>query len=193
MTGRHGCPDDPCTMLQHAVCVSAVSKDLEGEIGEARGDRRECRDPACVTLTTTQPLTLKLGSHSDCDSLGGLLDGVIEVRDLVHVYEGDGNQRGFHSGSFRWESGVGLIFGHLSGITNAGTHRPPAFDECQRCRDAVMEGQLCGTICRSLDDRLAGCQIFGAYRLRIDPSVGGIPGQRLVGTFEGVLVCACRS
>jgi hypothetical protein len=193
MTTRHGCPDDPCTMLQQVVCLSAVSKDIEGEIGDPQGERRDCRDPGCLTLTTTQPLTLKLGSHSDCDGLDGALDGVIEVRDLVHVYEHDGNGRGSHSGSFRWESGVGLIFGKLSGITNAGTHRPPAFRECQRCKDAVMEGQLCGTICRSRDDRFAGCQIFGAYRLRIDPGVGGIPRQRTVGTFEGVLVCACRS
>lgn len=180
-------------MLGQAVCLSSVSKDIEGEIGDPEGERRECREPRCATLTTTQPLTLKLGSNQDCDSLGGLLDGLIEVRDLVQVYDTDGNQRGFHSGRFRWESGIGLIFGELSGVTNAGTHRPPAFGECQRCRDAVMEGQLRGKVCRAREARFAGCQIFGAYRIRIDPGAQGIPQQRVVGTFEGVLVCPCRS
>ena len=83
---------------------------------------RACEEPDCLTLTTVQTLTLKLGSHQDCDSLGEALDGLIEVRDFVHVYDSNGNERGFHSGRFRWESDLGLIFGELSGITNAGTH-----------------------------------------------------------------------
>jgi hypothetical protein len=33
----------------------------------------------------------------------------------------------------------------------------------------------------------------GGYRLRIDPGSDGIPQQRVVGTFEGLLVCPCRS
>lgn len=109
-----------------------------------------------MTLTPLQTLVLRLGSHQDCDSLGGALDGRIEVRDLVHVYDTDGKQRGLHGGHFRWESVIGLIFGKLSGITNAGTHRAPAFDECQRCADPVMEGQLCGTVCRTQEPRPAG-------------------------------------
>ncbi len=193
MAGRCDCPDDPCTMLARVVCLSSVSKDVEGEIGSPDGERRECPEPRCGTLTTLQTLTVKVGSHQDCDRTGGTLDGLIEVRDLVHVYDSNGNQRGFHSGQFRWESGSGLIFGELLGITNAGTHRAPAFDECQRCQDAVMEGRLCGTVCRAREFRFAGCQVFGSYRLRIDPSSEGIPAQRVVGTFEGVLVCPCQS
>jgi hypothetical protein len=134
----------------------------------------------------------RLSSHQDCDSLGGTLDGRIEVRDLVHVYDTDGSQRGLHSGRFRWESGIGLIFGKLSGITNAGTHQAPAFDECQRCADPVMEGQLCGTVCRTREPRVAHCQVIGSYLLRVESSSDGLPEQRVVGTFEGVLVCPCQ-
>ncbi len=193
MASRCDCPDDPCKMLARTVCLSSVSKNIEGEAGSPEPERRQCEESGCLTLTTVQTLTLKLGSHQDCDSLGEALDGVIEVRDLVHVYDGNGNERGFHSGRFRWESDLGLIFGELSGITNAGTHRAPAFKECQRCKDPVMEGQLCGTVCRARKPEFAGCQVFGSYRLRVDPAADGLPAQGVRGTFEGVLVCHCRS
>lgn len=193
MAGRCDCPDDPCTMLARAVGLSSVSKDIEGDVGSPDAQRRECPEPRCGTLTTVQTLTLKLGSQQDCDSHGGALDGLIEVRDLVHVYGSNGNQRGFHSGQFRWESGIGLIFGELSGITNAATHRAPVLDACQRCQDAVMEGRLGGMVCRAREFRFAGCQVFGSYRLCIDPGSEGIPTQRVAGTFEGVLVCPCQS
>lgn len=191
MPGQCGGLDDPCTMLRRQVCLSPVSKDIEGEVGDPESERRACREPECVTLTSVQPLTLKLNTHQDCDRVAEL-DGTIEVRDLVHVFDGDGTGRGFHSGSFRWASVAGLILGHLSGITNAGTHRAPAFQECQRCQDAVMEGQLCGTVCRSREPGFADCQVFGAYRLRIEPSPEGLRPQGVRGTFEGVLVCPCR-
>ena len=95
--------------------------------------------------------------------------------DLVHVFDGDGTGRGMHSGEFRWQSSIGLIMGRLAGITNAGTHRPPVFNECQRCRDAVMEGQFQGTVCRPRSPEFSDCQVFGAYRLRIDPGRDGLP------------------
>jgi hypothetical protein len=112
------------------------------------------------------------------------------VRDLVHVFDGDGNGRGMHSGEFRWQSSIGLIMGRLAGITNAGTHRPPVFKECQRCHDAVMEGQFQGVVCR-------------APRIRRLSALRGLPnpyrsGQRgsarsgVRGTVEGVLITPCR-
>jgi len=191
MPGGCNSLDDPCTMLRRQVCLAAVSKDVEGEFGDPESERRGCREPECVTVTTVQSVTLRLASNQDCDRVLEL-DGVIEVRDLEHVFDGDGTGRGMHSGGLRWSSSAGLILGHLSGITNAGTHRAPAFSECQRCQDPVLEGQLCGTVCRPRDPRFADCQVFGSYRLRIDPSPGGIQGQRVRGTVEAVLVCPCR-
>ena len=191
MPGRCGGLDDPCTLLSRQVCLSVLSKDVEGEFGEPDSARRACREPDCVTLTSVQPLTLKLAPHQDCDRVTEL-DGAIEVRDLVHVFDSDGTGRGLHSGSLRWASGAGLILGQLFGITNAGTHRAPAFQECQRCQDAVMEGQLCATVCRAREPRFADCQIVGAYRLRIEPGPDGLGPQRVLGTIEGALVCPCR-
>lgn len=190
MCGRCSGWDDPCTLLRRAVCHSSISKDVEGEFGNPTSESRVCREQECVTLTTDQQLTLKLGTHAECDRVPEL-DGVIEVRDLVHVFDTDGNGRGLHSGDLRWESAVGLILGRLSGITNAGTHRAPAFQACQRCRDAVMEGQLCGTVCLPREPRFADCRVVGAYRLRIDPSANGLSAQRVVGTVEAVLVRPC--
>ena len=42
---------------------------------------------------------------------------------------------------FRWKGVGALATGTLRGVTNAGTHRRPAFDDCQRCDNpGVMEG-----------------------------------------------------
>ena len=69
-------------------------------------------------------------------------------------------------------------------------HRPPAFGECQR--DAVLEGQLRGTVCRAREPQFPDWCVMGAYRLRIDPGYGGIPQRWMAGTFEGLLVSSCR-
>jgi hypothetical protein len=179
-------------MLLDAACLSPVSKDVEGEFGPPESERRVCREPDCTTLITLQRLDLRVGSHPDCDRVVEL-DGAIEIRDLVNVFDVDGNGRGTTSATFRWESGAGLVLGTLAGIVNAGTHRRPAFDDCQRCRDGVLEGQLHGTVCRAREPRFAGCRVVGAYRLRIDPGRDGIPQQRVTGTLEGLLVCPCRA
>ncbi|HEY5882734.1 MAG TPA: hypothetical protein VIU11_27755 [Nakamurella sp.] len=144
-----------------------------------------------MTLTSVQSLVLKLGKIQECDRLPDL-DGAIEVRDLVHVFDGDGNGRGMHSGDFRWQSSIGLIMGRLAGITNAGTHREPVFKDCQRCRDAVMEGQFQGTVCRPRSPEFADCRLFGAYRLQIDPGREGLLEQDVRGTLEGLLITPCR-
>jgi len=191
MCGGCGGLTDPCTMLRRKVCLTPLSRNLEGELGEPDIEHRACRKPECVTLTSVQTLLLKLGDAEECDKLPDL-QGAIEVRDLVHVFDGDGTGRGMHSGEFRWQSSIGLIMGRLAGITNAGTHRPPVFNECQRCRDAVMEGQFQGTVCRPRSPEFADCQVFGAYRLRIDPGRDGLPAQGVRGTLEGLLITPCR-
>ena len=156
------------------VCLSAVSKDLEGELRLLESEKEECRERDCTTLETLHQIELKAARH-DCDSdAGSVLDGVLHSGDLVHKFEGgDGNNRGIHEGSFRWKGAGALATGNLRGVTNMGTHRPPAFKECQRC-----------------DPRLIGCGIQAAYRLRFDPSTDGGSGA-VAGTLEGELVCDC--
>src|SRR5829696_9157422 len=67
MCGRCLGWDDPCTLLRQAVCHFSISKDVEGEFGSPTSERRVCREEDCVTLTSDQQLTLKLGTHADCD------------------------------------------------------------------------------------------------------------------------------
>ena len=182
-----------CPPIDRVVCLSELSKDLEGELRPVEAVRETCDQLHCVTLETVHQLDLKVFAHV-CDSeTGKQLDGQLTSGQLVHKYkDGDGDRRGVHEGPFRWR-GIGVLAtGKLQGITNAGTHRPPAFDECQRCDDrGVMEGMLRGRIMRARDRRLVGCELRAAYRLRFDPSSdqGGSGGVR--GTLEGAIVCAC--
>lgn len=179
-------------LIDRVVCLSLLSKDLEGELRLVESTEERCRELSCTTLETVHQLELKAGRH-DCDSeVGSLLDGTLHVGDLVHKFEGgDGTHRGVHEASFRWRGRSVLATGSMRGVTNAGTHRAPPFDACQRCDEVgVMEGLLVGTIRRARDRRLVGCTLQAAYRLRFDASSdGGSGGVR--GTLEGAIVCDC--
>jgi hypothetical protein len=179
-------------LSERIVCLSSLSKNLEGELRLLESEKERCREPRCTTLETVHQIELRVSRH-DCDSeAGALLDGTLHSGDLVHKFEaGDGNRRGIHDGSFRWKGVGALATGTLQGVTNAGTHRQPAFDDCQRCDNpGVMEGLLLGTIRRARDPRLIGCGLQSAYRLRFDPSTEGGSGA-VAGTLEGALVCDC--
>jgi hypothetical protein len=179
-------------LLDRIVCVSPLSKDLEGELSLVHSERESCRTLRCETLEAQHHLKLGVSRH-DCDSdVAGLLDGTLASGDVAHKFaDADGNRRGVHEGRFRWNGSGATATGTLRGVTNAGTHRAPAFDECQRCDNpGVMEGLLVGTIRRASDRRLVGCTIQAAYRLRFDPSSEGGSGS-VRGTLEGAIVCDC--
>ena len=180
-------------LLDRFVCLSELSKDLKGELRLVESERQPCRRLDCVTLEAVHQLDLEVVSH-DCDSdAGRLLDGRLGSPQLVHKFvDGDGNRRGVHEGPFRWRAPDLLAAGRMQGVTNVGTHRRPAFDDCQRCKDVgVMEGMLLGTIVRARNKRLLGCELRAAYRLRFDPSEAGGSGA-VQGTLEGAIVCDCR-
>ena len=195
-THRFCCADTPPDILDHELCLSGLSKNLEGELRLLHHQRERCPKLECVTLKTEHFLALKVSSNEPCDSSQAkLLDGVIRVSDLAHAFEGgDGTRRGFHGGDFRWQGQGGLlVLGTLSGMTNVGTLREPVFEPaCERCDErGVMQGRLCGVIRRSpKDPRLIGCQVFGVYRFAFEPSKEGGEGG-IKGTLEGVIVCAC--
>jgi hypothetical protein len=188
------CIDDPGTLLQKDWCVSPLSKDLSGNLHLADSKPHECTKPKCKTLKTVQQLTVKVVTHAPCDSHAGtLLDGPLTIERLVTVFDTDATHRGYHAGDFVWHGTAGItINGRMSGVTNVGSHRAPAFSECQKCDDkGVMEGRLCGTITAPNNPALNGCQVVGDYRLRIELTPAG--GQTLVrGTLEGVILCACQ-
>jgi hypothetical protein len=188
------CLDDPGTILQKEWCISALSKDLSGELRLTDSKSHSCHTPSCRTLKTVHGLKVNAVAHQPCDSPSGrLLDGTIVVERLVTVFDQDGTHRGFHAGDFVWHGAAGVqAAGRISGVTNVGTHRAPAFSECQKCDErGVMEGRLCGQITSTSHAALNGCQIIADYRVRFDPSTtGGQGGVR--GTLEGVIVCSCQ-
>jgi len=188
------CPDEPRIILEQRMCLDALAKNLEGRLRLASARPQRCKSPVCVTLKTVHDLTLKAARHRQCDSgLARAFDGLIRVARLVTAFDEDGMHRGFHAGDFTWTGAAGLkVVGRLSGVTNVGTHREPAFRPCQRCDErGVLEGRLCGQVVATRDPALRRCLVIAAYRIRFDPSVRGGSGA-VRGTLEGVIVCPCR-
>lgn len=190
------CQDDPATLLAKDWCLSAVSKDLLGTLSLLDNKPHACHTPPCKTQKTVQALKLKAATHAPCDSdIAKKLDGALVVARLVTVFDQDNLHRGFHSGDFVWAGAAGIqVTGRLSGITNVGTHRLPAFGDCQKCDDkGVMEGRLCGQIASTSNPALNGCQVEACYRIRFNPGSAGAPGGQgdVKGTLEGVIVCVC--
>jgi len=187
------CPDDPAAILKQRFCLSGLSKNLRGRLKLAEKDEQRCEEPACRTLKTVHVLKVDVRANRPCDSrLGQALSGTLVVERLVSAFDTDGMHRGFHAGDFLWTGSGVKVAGRMSGMTNVGTHREPAFRACQRCDErGVMEGRLCGEVVSTENRALRGCQVVGAYRIRFDPGVGGGEGE-VAGTFEGDLICPCR-
>jgi hypothetical protein len=185
------CLDDPPVILKQKMCLNAVSKNMKGVLEPHVKDEQKCAQPKCLTLKTAHSLKLSASSHK-CDSkFGKLLDGVIVVERLISAFDTDGTHRGFHAGDFTWKGTNFVATGRMSGMTNVGTHRKPIFADCQQCDDrGVMEGRICGQIIETSKAELKGCQIFGSYRIRFEPTQEGGKGD-VAGVIEGVLICSC--
>lgn len=191
-TKRRCCvADRAATLAEEVLCLDALSKDAAGELIPVTQEGEECPKLDCRTLVTTHVLRLDLTRH-DCDSdLGAALDGVLLVRNLTTVFvDARPEGRGVHAGDFVWRGPGFRIVGTLTGMTNVGTHREPAFEPVQRCDSrGFMEGRFCGQV-SAAEPRLDGSQVTGVYRIRFDPTQqGGAGGVR--GTIEGVVIRDC--
>jgi hypothetical protein len=184
------CFDDPKAIFENEFCVGALSKDMKGELKLTSSKEHKCRAPVCRTLRTVHDLKVNVFGTA-CDSPATKpLDGILVVK-LVTAFDTDGNHRGVHAGDFTWTGGAGLkVTGRMSGVTNEGSHRLPIKD-CQKCGDrGIMEGRLCGQVVEG-DSGLKGCAVIAAYRIKFDSGTTGGTGG-VVGTIEGVTVCACK-
>ncbi len=184
--------ENPAALWEAKFCLDSVSKDGEGKLAIKDKQEQKCED-GCVTLRVRHVLEAKLTAH-DCDSERSkkFLNGTFMVR-LTSAFLTNGGNRGLHAGEFSWMGAGVVIRGTLSGVTNLGTHRAPAFQPaCQKCGDrGVMEGQLCGQVVEAKDPSMMGCEVKAAYRIRFQPTkAGGQGGVRLV--IEGMLVCPCK-
>lgn len=195
MAAQPICPDDPKTNWENKVCVTPISKNVEGKLVFREKREEKCEKPTkCATLKTRHSLGLKLTSHQPCESkVGKLLNGTIgtSTLGLVTVFDRDGHGRGLHAGTISLGGTNFKGLGTMSGMTNVGTHRKPVFDDCQPC-DArgVMEGRICVKI-GSNKPELKGSRLFGTYRLRFDPSPTGGEGK-VSGVIEGVIITPCK-
>ena len=172
------CEARPADLARAVLCLDELSKDVKGELIIVDADREVCDKLDCVTLTSEHVIRAEVQSHA-CDSeIGKLFDGRFSVKDLTTVYaHGTGMARGLHAGTFVWRTSVGVVQGRLSGMTNEGTHREPAFKGCQECGErGVMEGKLCGRLVRAADPKLAGAQVTAAYRFAFEPTEKGGEG-----------------
>ena len=186
------CFDDPNAILEKALCVTKVSKNVDGKLDLKSVKDQKCKEPACQTRRVAHTLTVAV-KQTHCDSTASKpLDGTL-IAKLSTAFDTDGMHRGFHAGDFTLKGAGGLtVAGRMSGITNTGTHRLPIKD-CQKCNDlGILEGKLCGEVTRAGDSKLKGCQVIGAYRIKFDPSEAGGSGA-VVGTIDGVIVCFCAA
>jgi hypothetical protein len=188
------CFDDPNAILEQPVCLNVLSKDVKGTLALNLSQVHACAQPQCKTLKTAHTLKLNPISHAPCDSaFAHALGGTFVVDRLVTAFDQDGMHRGFHAGDFVWQATPTIqILGRMSGMTNEGTHRPPAFSNCQTCdAHGVMEGRLCGRLIAFNLPAISGCQLIAAYRIKFDPSTTGGTGA-VVGVIEGMVICPCH-
>jgi hypothetical protein len=182
---------DAGVLADKVICLTEVSKDVKGELRRLDAERQVCEKDRCVTLKTDHTLVLEVTSHRPCDRVPAL-DGRFVVRRFVTAFaDGNGLRRGLHTGAFTW-IGAGLrVTGTMSGLTNEGTHREPAFKACQTCDETgVLEGRLCGQVVRAEDPALLGSAVTAAYRFRFEASEDA-KDSPVEGTIEGLLVEAC--
>lgn len=187
------CDGRPEELARAVLCLDDLSKDVKGELTIIDIDDRVCDKLGCKTLVVEHLLRAEVFSHR-CDSeLGTLFDGTLVVRDLTTMFaDGSGMRRGMHTARFQLRTAIGIVQGRMSGMTNEGTHREPAFKGCQECGEVgVMEGQLCGRVVRAKDPAMRGVQVMAAYRFAFEPSDKGGDGG-LAGTIEGVVVRNCE-
>jgi hypothetical protein len=186
------CLDDPGTILEKNSCLSALSKNLEGKFDLVNATAHTCRLPDCQTLKTVHKMVFVPHPNAPCDPhLPAPFDGRITVARLVTAFIKSEKGRGFHAGDFDWAATGLRVQGRMSGVTNVGTHREPAFKDCQSCDQVgVMEGRLCGQVVESKDGSLAQCQIVAAYRIHFEPAPVGIM-KFVGGTLEGIISCLC--
>jgi hypothetical protein len=193
------CYDNPASILRDPACVSALSKNLHVHLRLTNRKRERCADRRCVTLKTVHELEAEMEPH-ECDSPAGRrINGLIRVPRLVTIYDRDGLGRGVHAGDFSWSNGRDLrITGRMSGITNAGLLRAPAFKDCEKCRQPfVLYGRICARIFGTKVAALEGCQILATYRIAFEADEArgaeGLEQAAGPGTLEGAIICLCRA
>jgi hypothetical protein len=76
------CPDSPKSLRERELCLSEVSKNLEGELRLLESEREDCKTPKCRTLKTMHLLELDVKSHRPCEWLELRSEMTTAMRDV---------------------------------------------------------------------------------------------------------------
>jgi len=88
------CAEGGRDILERHICLSALSKNLKGELRPLQHERERCAKLRCVTLKTIHFVQLNVGSNKPCDSQTAQpLDGALSIRNLVTAFEGGDGTR----------------------------------------------------------------------------------------------------
>ncbi len=174
--------------FKEEVCMMPVSKNLNGRIEQIDKDLQKCRQPACETLKAMHAIQLDAKTNRPCDSVAArTLDGLLSGK-LLFAFIEEGKNRGYHIAKFDWSGASSKLVGRMSGIANAGTHRPPLM-QCVQCYEhGHMEGRLDAVV---VDGDHKGCRLLATYAIEFDPSSGST-STIVTGALEGVLICDCK-
>ncbi len=174
--------------FKERICMLPVSKNLRGEFEQIDTDLQKCKRPDCETLKAVHAIKLEVRSNRPCDSVASrALDGTLAGK-LLFAFIEDGNNRGYHIAKFDWSGSSSNLVGQMSGVANAGTHRPPVM-RCEQCNEhGHMEGRLDAVVVKG-DHK--GCRLLATYAIEFDASSGSI-STAVVGALEGVLICDCK-
>jgi hypothetical protein len=179
---------DPTQYYKEPICMIRVSKDWQGDFRVADRDLKKCEKPGCTTVKGLIKVESKIQRHQPCDAVGAAsLDGDISGL-LAFSYIDDAQRRGHHVGKIDWTGTGSKLVGQMTGVTNAGTHRPPLM-QCERCEEpGHMEGCLEAVV---VEGRHKGCRLVATYAIEFDPSIAP-QDTAFRGTLEGVLICDCQ-
>src|SRR5881394_2346968 len=84
------CFDDPAAILEKAFCVSALSKDLRGELQLGFKKEQKCTSPRCKTLRTVHEVKAEVRAAGCDSSTAKPLNGSLGVK-INTAFDTDGN------------------------------------------------------------------------------------------------------
>jgi hypothetical protein len=166
------------------LAMWAISQLARGTFGVQRRALDHAAAWGQDSLVTEYSVALEFFANTECETvmnteLGGPLTGRIIVVNI----DGKATERGVHAGSFTWGR-QGNIHGILSGISNAGTHRPPLYDAVRFDQPGQFVGRLDGTFEHPM---LGRCVLTASYVIDLaDPRDDTTTDVK--GILEGVVM-----
>ncbi len=162
----------------------AFSKNFEGPVVIRAGSSAyytRVLDKTVQMASLPLTLTFNVVPNTHCDELYKALNGKVTCTWNTTLRTDQGGF-GTHSGTFRWDDGVGdIIEGTMQGTIGAGTHRLPGVrdgdsttENCEECRTALhFEGTMSGTVASGpLKTQYHSLTINASYAGRLNSTAG---------------------